>query len=378
MRRTERETLTDARADAARTGGGLAAPARAEAAIQARALELLAAGEIVALPTETVYGLAVRADRREAIDNLARAKGRASELGPTWHIGNVAQIEAFPRVSAMVHRLATRYWPGPLTLVLPGVPRGLEFAARDGWTAVRAPAHPFTATLLAAAPFPVVLTGAQRTAEPPASEADVVQARFDGKVALVVDGGPARLRESSCVLRLGRGRFDLVREGLFTLEQLRAAAGLRIAFVCTGNTCRSPMAEGLARKLLAERLETTPGRLGDMGFELGSMGVFAPAGELPARHAVDVMAEDGIDISGHRSRPAIPDVIAKEDRVYCMTRSHREALLALLPPGRGAHVELLDPRGGDVPDPYGSSKTEYRAAADRIAAAVRARLDDWA
>ncbi len=363
MRRTERETLTDA---------------RAERAARERALEFLARGEIVALPTETVYGLAVRADKREAIDNLARAKGRASELGPTWHIGNPAQIEAFPRVSAMAHRLANRYWPGPLTLVLPGVPQGLEFAAREGWTAVRAPAHPFTASLLSNAPFPVVLTGAQRAAEPPASEADVVLARFDGKVALVVDAGPARLRESSCVLRLGRGRFDLVRDGLFTLEQLRAAAGLHIAFVCTGNTCRSPMAEGLARKLLAERLETTPGRLVDMGFELASMGVFAHAGQAASPDAVVVMAEDGIDISQHSSRPALPDVIGKQDRVYCMTRSHREALLALLPPGRGERIELLDPRGSDVPDPYGGSKADYRSAADRIAAAVRARLDDWA
>jgi len=363
VRTTEREHLTDA---------------RAERAAERRALECLEKGEIVALPTETVYGLAVRADRREALENLARAKGRSVELGPTWHIGNVSALEAFPRVSPMARRLVNRYWPGPLTLVLPGVPPGLELAARDGWTAVRAPAHPFTAGLLSNAPFPIVLSGAQRPAEPPASEADVVLARFDGKVALVVDGGPARLRESSCVLRLGRGRFDLLREGLFTLEQLRAAAGLRIAFVCTGNTCRSPMAAAIARKLLAERLETTPGRLSEMGFEIASMGVFAPAGDPASRGAVAAMAEDGIELGDHRSRPAIPEEIARQDRVYCMTRSHREALLALLPPGKGLHLELLDPRGADVPDPYGGGRVEYRAAADRIAAAVRARLDDWA
>jgi len=363
VRTTERESLADP---------------RAESAALRRVLALLEQGEIVALPTETVYGLAVRADSRDALEKLARAKGRATELGPTWHIGGVAALEEFPRVSPMTRRLVSRYWPGPLTLVLPGVPRGLELAAREGWTAVRAPAHPFTASLLSMAPFPIVLTGAQRPAEPPASEADVVLARFDGKVALVVDGGPARLRESSCVLRLGRGRFDLLRDGLFTLEQLRAAAGLRIAFVCTGNTCRSPMGAGIARKLLAERLETTPGRLGDMGFEVTSMGVFAAVGDSASRPAIAVMAEDGIDLSDHRSRPAVPDEIARQDRVYCMTRSHREALLALLPPGKAAHVELLDPRGLDIPDPFGAGRVEYRAAADRIAAAVRARLEEWA
>ncbi|MBL8862998.1 MAG: Sua5/YciO/YrdC/YwlC family protein [Planctomycetes bacterium] len=360
---TERESLIDA---------------RRESTARERALALLAAGEVVALPTETVYALAARADLRAGIENLARAKGRGTELGPTWHVPSSAALDAFPRVSPMARRLAQRYWPGPLTLVLPGVPAGLELAARDGWTGVRAPAHPFTAGLLAAASFPIVLAGAQRPAEPPATEADVVLARFDGRVALVVDGGPARLRESSCILRLGRGRFDLLREGLFTLEQLRAAAGLRIAFVCTGNTCRSPMAEALARRLLAERLETTPGRLGDMGFELASMGVFARPGDPASKGALAAMAEDGIDLAEHRARAAIPEVIARHDRVYCMTRSHREALLALLPPGKAAHVDLLDPRGADVPDPFGGGRNEYRAAADRIAGALRARLDDWA
>lgn len=363
MRTTERESLIDA---------------RAERAARKRALELLEAGEVVALPTETVYGLAARADSRAALENLSRAKGRAAELGPTWHVPSSAAIETFPRVSPMARRLVQRYWPGPLTLVLPGVPPGLELAAREGWTGIRCPAHPFTSSLLAGATFPIVLTGAQRPTEPPASEADIVLARFDGRLALVVDGGPARLAESSCVLRIGRGRFDLVREGLFTLEQLRAAAGLRIAFVCTGNTCRSPMAEAVARKFLSERLETTPGRLGEMGFELASMGVFAHVGEPASKGALAAMAEDGIQLDAHRSRPAIPDEIGRYDRVYCMTRSHREALLALLPPQKGAHVELLDPRGGDVPDPFGGGRVEYRAAADRIAAAVRARLEDWA
>jgi len=351
---------------------------RKEHALLQRVAVALERGEVVALPTETVYGLAVRADKRDAIAKLVRAKGRPADMALTWHVGAASALEAFPRLSPMARRLVSRYWPGPLTLVLPGVPPGLEHVAREGWTGVRAPAQTFTAGLLSELPFPVVLSSANRHGEPPASDADVVLARFHGKIALVVDGGPSRLQEASCVLRLGRGRFDLLREGLFTLEQLRTAAGLRIAFVCTGNTCRSPMGAALARKALAERLETTPGRLGEMGFEITSMGVFAPPGEPASPLAAATMAEEGIDLSAHRSRPAIPDEVARYDRVYCMTRSHRESLLALLPPSKGSHVELLDPTGAEIPDPFGGSKADYRAAAERIRAAVNARLEDWA
>src|SRR5262245_1458353 len=120
----------------------------------------LRGGGVIAIPTETVYGLAVRADDPAALERLVELKGRAPELAFTWHVGEHAALERFPQPSALARRLAERYWPGPLTLVLPGVPQGLEHVARDGWTGARLPAHPVTAQILAALPFPVVATSA--------------------------------------------------------------------------------------------------------------------------------------------------------------------------------------------------------------------------
>ena len=137
-----------------------------------------------------------------------------------------------------------------------------------------------------------------------------------------------------------------------------------VLFVCVHNAGRSQMAAAYLEELSNGRIEVR---------SAGS----APADQLNPM-AVKAMSEEGIDLSEHRSRAAIPDEVARHDRVYCMTRSHREALLALLPPSKGGHVELLDPRGADVPDPYGAGRPEYRAAADRITAAIRARLDEWA
>jgi protein-tyrosine phosphatase len=352
-------------------------PENERAALE-RAAAVLAAGGLVALPTETVYALAARADDPTALARLAAAQTGSTPGALTWHVPTAAALERFPRVSPLAVRLAARYWPGPLTLVLPGVPPGLELAARSGWLAVRAPAHRFVQSLLSELEFPLAVTGALGEAGAPSGAPDELAPRAVEHIDLLVDAGRTRLREPSAVLRLGQGNFELLRPGLFTREELAAAAGLRIAFVCTGNTCRSPMAEALARALLAERLSTAPDRLADFGFELASMGLHAGIGDPASREAIALLAERGLDLARHRARRATLEAVLKQDRVYCMTRSHREALLALLPPMRAGHVELLDPRGADVPDPIGGTRGDYLAAAARIETAILARLEEWA
>lgn len=126
----------------------------------------------------------------------------------------------------------------------------------------------------------------------------------------------------------------------------------QILFVCTGNTCRSPMAEGIWNEW-TRRWEIE-------GIRADSAGLAAFPGDAPAENAVRVMAEWGIDISAHRSRALTPELLNETDAIVCMTEEHKAALARIYP------AEKLFLLSHGVRDPYGGSVETYRRCADQI------------
>ena len=137
----------------------------------------------------------------------------------------------------------------------------------------------------------------------------------------------------------------------------------RVLFVCTGNLCRSPMAEAMA---------TARGG-GDVTFE--SAGVRAAVGAPATPVAVGAVREIGIDLAGHRARQLDRDLAEAVDRIYVMTADHRAGVLEIAP-GMEDRVFLLHPDGADIDDPFGCTLDVYREIRDEIAAAIEARGED--
>ncbi|MGY6550767.1 MAG: L-threonylcarbamoyladenylate synthase [Erythrobacter sp.] len=178
----------------------------------ARAARILESGGLVAVPTETVYGLAARADSPAAVERIYAAKGRPDFNPLIVHVQDAAQAAQFAVICDQARRLMAQYWPGPLTLVLPRRPDArLAEAVTAGLAtvALRAPAHPVMQALLGAVDFPLAAPSANLSGFISPTCPDHVLASLGGRIDLVLDGGPCAAGvESTIVAVRGDGRGD--------------------------------------------------------------------------------------------------------------------------------------------------------------------------
>ena len=290
-------------------------------------------------------------------------------------------------------KLTRRFWPGPVTLLFErsddaaqnGLASALpasvsrELYAANG-LALRLPAHELTWSVLRLLPSPLVATGENHGADHHAVENQTGENRMGGTcyataaalaaaagdaLDMVVDVGAPRYDLPTTLVRVGHDRWEVVSEGVASRRTLNRLAGNMYLFVCTGNTCRSPMAEGLFRKLLSEKLKCPEDELVDRGYMVVSAGVAAAPGQPPSPEGVEILGERGVDLRGHESQPVTPQLLSQADHIFTMTRSHRDLLVREFP-DTASSVRLLARNGSDVIDPIGSGMEEYRRCADQI------------
>jgi L-threonylcarbamoyladenylate synthase len=323
----------------------------------------------------------------EAAVRRLRAWRNASEgaLFPV-HLARKADAARYVgAVSPVVRRLARRGWPGPLTLVIRDVDRAAAPAVqqspdawwdeiyRDGSVALRAPDDPVAAAFLSAAEAPIVTTGALVDGEPVVDGAGLTEGA--GGIDVVLNAGPTRYQRGSTVVEVRGNAWRVLTAGVLEERIIARWARSLVLFVCSGNSCRSPMAEHMFRAELQRRLGLSGEELTAAGYVVASGGTSAGVGGAASSGAIQELQRRGLDASGHRSQPASVELLHAAERVYTMTDDHRRTVLNLVP-GIAERVERLDP-GGSISDPFGGGAAEYAAAASQIERAVRQRVEEF-
>ncbi len=352
-------------------------------AIAAEVLEATREDSVVGLPCETGYVLAVSAIQDSAVRKLITL-GRSIGVEPVLCLAHYEQLADFVEaVPAMAERLVRRAWPGPIVV---------EFDARGPWTGppiAAALAEHYSAQALRCGSFghPLQQTLARAQREPllvvpvPAPQGKSWNAA-DGlelaqtwgeQVSLIVNAGFVRNPQVATVVRVADKATPVItKPGAYSGEQIHRLMAKLTLFVCTGNTCRSPLAEGLFRRLLCERLECSESELAGRGYLVASAGVASTPGAPASRETLSILEDEGIDLSDHTSQPVTDQLVAWADRVLTMTDRHRSVVVQAFPEF-AEKVEGICLDGADIADPIGGDHTVYAECRDQI----RECLEHW-
>jgi len=314
-----------------------------------KAAKAIKNGGLVIIPTETVYGIAVNMYDMEALERLCRIKKRPQDKAFSLHIADKHNVyEYVTEVPPAAYRLMLKFWPGPLTIV---------FKSPDATIGMRMPDHQAALEIIRETKNPIVCPSANISGKPAPRSIEQALEDLDGLVDLAVDAGRTRLGVESSVIDVTVSPVKILREGAVAKEEIEKITAKKIVLlVCTGNSCRSVMAEGLLRKKMKEANRND--------IEVLSAGIMNAAGLGATEETKELLRNEGIEVSAHRSQAVSKDLVGESDLILVMEKIHEQRIKELYPQARNrifllkefARMSTVD---FDIQDPIGRSRDFY-------------------
>ena len=345
------------------------------------AAEILRGGGAVIIPTETTYAVAARGDD-VGFEALKALKGSDLSKFCSLHIPDIKALAKYvPNVDMRAAKLVRNFWPGPVTVVFnlsdADVKQqtkliGKQWAGiyKDNSVSVRCPDNAAVSKLLELAGVPIVATSAKLSGEPAATKFEQAFELFNVKVPFMIDGGQCEEETGSTIVRVSRSSIDVLREGAVESDEIADISAVDIIFVCSSNTCCSPLAAELFKKTLAAKTGCGIDELEMFGYKVRSAGVKVPISQPVRQEALQVADKLGLNLAEHTTTPLAPRDMLCCDLIFAMEQDQRDRILSFYPHLADRCRLLAD--DCDICDPLDGNNDVY----DRFAEILQSCIDE--
>lgn len=339
--------------------------------------KVLKKGGVTIIPTDTVYGFGVDACLPQACERIYEIKGRRLSKPLTLFLKDREEIlQHVGAITPLAQKVIDRFFPGPLTIILPTKKRTPVLSPEEK-IGIRIPEHPFIFALLNQLKSTLATTSANLSNEDEIISPGLLKEVFTGKVDLLIDAGelwgpPSTVIDLTAsppiILRKGRVPILKIEEEIGEEVKLSPSIYFTVLFICTGNSCRSPIAKALLEKRMR----------GKRVFAY-SAGTSALSGNLPTKETLKIAREYEIDISSHRSTPLNPELIDRADLILVMEKEHYDRVISFKKENLSKTFLLRaypERKSKEIEDPIGKPYEVYMRVAKLIEEGIERVAED--